>query len=96
MKPSRTFLALVQCSAALCALLNPQLAMAYDHPLPDEVVREAYSIGQDVKTVNTFLSQYVQSLRVPHDGARVAQIELATPFAQVVEVSAQHSVGYSG
>ena len=32
---------------------------------------------------------------MPHTGPRVAEIELSTPYAQVVEVSAQHSLGYS-
>jgi hypothetical protein len=48
-----------------------------------------------VKNVNHFLSQYTQSLPVPASGPDVSEIALSTPCAQVVEVSAQHSVGYS-
>ena len=95
MRFSRKLLTLIQLGATFGTTFNPQFAFAYDHPLSDEAVREAYFVGQNVKTVNTFLSQYTQGLPVPHSGPRVAEIELSTPYAQVVEVSAQHSVGYS-
>lgn len=95
MKPSRKLLVAVQTGALVCSLLTPFPALAYDHPLSAEAVREAYFIGQDVKTVNTFLSQYARALPVPDTGPQVAEIALSTPYAQVVEVSAQHSVGYS-
>ncbi len=92
---SRSLLTLIQFLAALTALINPQFALAYDHPLSDEAVREAYFVGQDVKNVNAFLSDYTKSLPVPDSGPHVAEIELSTPYAQVVEDSARHSVGYS-
>jgi hypothetical protein len=85
----------MQLAAAIWAACLPQLALAYDHPLSDEAVRDAYFIGQNVKNVNHFLSPYIQSLPVPASGPHVAEVALSTPFAQVVEVSAQHSVGYS-
>jgi len=95
MRFTRRLLTLIQFAAALGTALNPPPAFAYDHPLSDEAVREAYFVGQDVKNVNTFLSDYTKSLPVPGSGPHVAQIELSTPYAQVVEASAQHSVGYS-
>jgi hypothetical protein len=92
---SRRLLTLIQLVAALGTAFNPQFAFAYEHPLSNEGVRDAYFVGQNVMTVNKFLSQYLQALPVPHTGPHIAEIELSTPYAQVVEVSAQHSVGYS-
>lgn len=85
----------MQLAAAIWAVFIPQSALAYDHPLSDKAVRDAYFIGQDVKNVNQFLAPYSQSLPVPDSGPYVAEIALSTPFVQVVEASAQHSVGYS-
>jgi hypothetical protein len=95
MRFSRRLPTLIQLGVALGLACNPQFAFAYDHPLSDEAVRDAYFVGQDVKTVNAFLSSYTQHLPVPQSGPHVAEIALSTPYAQVVEVSAQHSVGYS-
>ncbi len=95
MKFSGRLPAVIQLVVVLGLVCNPRFAFAYDHPLSDEAVRDAYFVGQDVKTVNTFLAQYTQHLPVPRSGPHVAEIALSTPFAQVVEVSAQHSVGYS-
>jgi hypothetical protein len=95
MRPPRKLLVAAQAGALVLSLLAPFPVLAYDHPLTAEAVREAYFIGQDVKTVNTFLSQYTRALPVPDSGPQVAEIALSTPYAQVVEVSAQHSVGYS-
>jgi hypothetical protein len=92
---SRRLLTMIQLVAALGIAFNPQFALAYDHPLSDEAVREAYFVGQDVKNVNKFLSQYFRGLPVQHSCPHVAEIELSTPYAQVVEASALHSVGYS-
>ena len=82
-------------SALTCTALTPHFALAYDHPLGDDAIRKAYFIGQDVTNVNKFLSRYTQTLPVPGTGPHVAEIELSTPYAQVVENSAQHTVGYS-
>src|SRR5271170_7283126 len=95
MRFSRRLLTLIQLFAALGTAFNPQFAFAYEHPLSDEAVRDAYFIGQDVKNVNQFLAPYLKSLPIPNSGPHVSEIELSTPFAQVVESSAQHSVGYS-
>jgi len=95
MKCFRRFYSLIQFSAAIWLALSPESAFAYDHPLDDRAIQDAYSIGQDLKTVNTFLSPYAQGLPAPRTGPHVAEIQLNTPFAQTVEVSAQHSVGYS-
>lgn len=92
---SRRLLTLIQLVVTLGIAVNPQFALAYEHPLSDGAVREAYFVGQDVKNVNKFLSQYFRGLPAPQSGPHVTQIELSTPYAQVVEISALHSVGYS-
>lgn len=92
---SRRLLTLIQLVVALGTSFTPQFAFAYDHPLSDEAVREAYFVGQDVKNVNKFLSQYFRGLPVAQTGPHVTEIELSTPYAQVVEISARHSLGYS-
>src|ERR1700739_4876407 len=82
-------------SALICTALTPHFALAYDHALGDDAIRKAYFIVQDVTNVNKFFSRYTQTLPVPNTGPHVAEIELSTPYAQVVENSAQHTVGYS-
>jgi hypothetical protein len=95
MKFFRRILIATQFAAALSSLLAPLPAFAYVHPLTDEAVREAYFLGQDSDRAATFFAQYVQSLPVPKSGPHVAEIELHTPYAQVVEVSREHPMGYS-
>ncbi len=92
--PRGVFFAM-QLSAAVFGLLVPQLGFAYDHPLTDEAVRDAYFLGQDLDRSNDFLARYTQALPVPDSGPQVAEIELLTPYAQVVQVSHEHPMGYS-
>ena len=85
----------MQLGAALFGLLVPQLGFGYDHPLTDEVVRDAYFLGQDLDRSNDFFARYTQALPVPDSGPQVVEIELLTPYAQVVQVSHEHPMGYS-
>jgi hypothetical protein len=85
----------MQFGVAMLSLLVPQLGFAYDHPLTDEAVRDAYFLGQDLDRSNEFFAQYTQTLPVPDSGPQVAEIELLTPYAQVVDVSRSHPMGYS-
>ena len=66
---------------------------AYDHPLGSSAIREAYfkSSGRFAE----FLGTYTKNLPAPKPGPHVAQIEVRTPFAQVIVSSHEHSVGYS-
>jgi hypothetical protein len=95
MNRSRRLLAILQVGAAAWGLAAPQPGLAYDHPLGGDAVRDAYFLGQDLGRASTFLKPYTQLLPVPSTGPDVAQVELSTPYAQVVEVSMQHTVGYS-
>jgi hypothetical protein len=69
-------------------------AAAYDHPLGSHAIREAYFIGSDNKFAEV-LTLYTKNLPAPKTGPDVAQIEVRTPFAQVIVGSHEHSVGYS-
>ena len=74
----------------------PQQTAAFEIPLTDIAVREAYFLGQrnDQKTAD-FLKLYTRSLPLPDKGPYVSEIHLLTPYAQVVTNSSQHSTGYS-
>ena len=75
----------------LVALIATQGA-AYDHPLRSHAIREAYFIGSGGEQ---FLGPYTQSFPLPKSGPHIAQIEVRTPFLQVITISREHSVGYS-
>jgi hypothetical protein len=79
----------------LALLLLALPALPYGKHLTDETVRDAYFLGQDADRCADFLKQYVQSLPVPQTGPQVSQIELQTPYAQIVAVSHQHITAYS-
>ncbi len=78
------------------ALLAALAASAYENPLRDYSLREAYFLGRrkDEKTAQ-FLAQYVKKLPVPKQGPHVAEIELRTPYEQVVLRARNAPDGYS-
>jgi hypothetical protein len=71
-------------------------APAFEMPLTEKTVREAYFLGQrkDQRTAE-FLNLYTRLLPLPDKGPYVSEIHLLTPCAQVVSVSSQHPTGYS-
>ncbi len=71
-------------------------SLAFDTPLSDTAVREAYFVGQhhDQILVN-FLERYTKHLPAPKSGPHIATITVFTPFAQIVGISNQRSMGYS-
>ena len=85
------------CLAILAAalLLSPS-SFAFDSPLSEQAVREAYFLGQrrDEKTAE-FLDKYRRHLPVPESGPWISTVELFTPYAEAVELSRQRSFGYS-
>jgi hypothetical protein len=88
-------------ASRLCILftiiqLLPQPACAFETPLSDSAVREAYFLGQrnDQKTLD-LLKSYTRALALPDSGPYISEIHLLTPYAQVVSNSSQHSNGYS-
>ncbi len=80
---------------AAALLLSPS-SFAFDTPLSDEAVREAYFLGQrrDEK-ISFFFETYRRYLPAPKSGPHVFMAELLTPFAETVDVSRKHSAGYS-
>jgi hypothetical protein len=83
--------------ALLLAILviSPE-SFAFNSPLSDEAIREAYFLGQrrDESTAR-FLDKYKQRLASPENGPYIASVELLTPFALAVLRSSQQTVGYS-
>lgn len=78
------------------ALLFVPFLSAFQSPLSDEDIREAYFLGQrrDESTVNFFVS-YLKMLPLPKSGPYVSEVEVYTPYSQLVQWSVLHSVGYS-
>jgi hypothetical protein len=83
-------------SVLAAALLLSPSSFAFDTPLSDEAVREAYFLGQrnDESTL-AFFNSYLRLLPKPDTGAFIAEVEVYTPFVQIVETSRRRSVGYS-
>ena len=80
----------------LSTLLTSPALFAFNSPLSDEAIREAYFLGQrrDEK-MTVFLEKYKQHLREPDRGPFVSSVEFLTPFALLVLQSKDHSTGYS-
>ena len=92
---------MVKCARAFVAVLLAMLVIspesfAFNSPLSDEAIREAYFLGQrrDESTVR-FLDRYKHRLAAPENGPYIASVELLTPFARAVLRSSQQTVGYS-
>jgi len=83
-------------AALTAALLITPSSFAFDTPLSDQAVREAYFLGQrrDAKTAE-FLEKYRHHLAIPESGPWVSTVEILTPYAEAVELSRQRSIGYS-
>jgi hypothetical protein len=89
--PARPFAAVF-----VAFLVSTPSSFAFDTPLSDEAVREAYFLGQrnDESTLS-FFNSYLRLLPKPDTGAFIAEAEVYTPYVQVVETSRRRSVGYS-
>jgi hypothetical protein len=83
-------------SVLAAALLFSPASLAFDTPLSDQAVREAYFLGQrnDERTAE-FLEKYRRHLPAPESGPWISTVELFTPYAETVELSRQRSFGYS-
>jgi hypothetical protein len=81
---------------ATIALLLTQPVFAFDSPLSEEAVRQAYFLGQRRDdTMTRALEKYTYYLDPPEAGPDIASVTFFTPFALAVESSSQHSSGYS-
>jgi hypothetical protein len=91
LRSSRSF-----ASSLTALLLLSSSAFAFDTPLSDQAVREAYFLGQrHDETMATFLNKYTKFLEPPKTGPHIASITFFTPFAVLVQQSSQHTSGYS-
>jgi hypothetical protein len=77
-------------------ILSTPSSFAFDTPLSDQAVREAYFLGQRRDdTMATFLNKYTKYLEAPKTGPHIASVTVFTPFALLVQRSSQHTSGYS-
>jgi hypothetical protein len=87
-----------RCSVSLAtsALLLCQPLFAFQTPLSDTAVREAYFLGQrHDQSVSDFFAKYAKTLPAPQYGPYISTIRFLTPYAQVVSLSGNKSAGYS-
>lgn len=85
--PSRTGLAMLT-----AALLLAQPIFAFQSPLSDQAVREAYFLGQRRdESMAAFLNKYTKLLPSPKTGPHISSVTLLTPFALLVEYSSRQS-----
>ena len=75
-------------AACWCTLLLSGALFAFESPLSDESIRQAYFLGQrrDESTAR-FLEKYKQQLRAPETGPYIASVEFLTPFALLVKAA---------
>src|SRR3977135_4037965 len=87
---ARLLLAVLLCTA------NSGVSLAYEVPLTPAALHEAFILGQrnDAATaafLNPYVKQITENSREPH----IAEVEILTPFAQVVDLSRRFTSGYS-
>lgn len=81
---------------AMSALRLCQPLFAFQAPLSDTAVREAYFLGQrHDESVSDFFAKYAKSLPAPRSGPYISAIRFLTPYAHVVSRSSSHAGGYS-
>jgi hypothetical protein len=82
--------------ATLLCILSPA-ANAYDKQLDSHAIYEAYILGQrNDKSTGDFLAPYLTEITEPQNDVHIAQIELLTPYAQIVDESRRKaSDGYA-
>lgn len=77
-------------------ILLPLPSFAFDTPLSDEAVREAYFLGQrHEQDFTDLMAKYTQALPAPEAGPDISSITFLTPFALVAQLSSQRTVNYS-
>jgi hypothetical protein len=80
----------------IATLLSTPPSFAFDTPLSDQAVREAYFLGQrSDEAMASFLNKYTKYLEAPKTGPDIASVTVFTPFALLVQQSSQHISGYS-
>ena len=82
--------------AVLLCIANSGVSMAYEVPLTPAALHEAFILGQrnDAATA-AFLNPYVKQITENSQEPHIAEIQILTPFAQVVDLSRRFTSGYS-
>jgi len=79
-------------SVLVAAMLLTPSSFAFDTPLSDQAVREAYFLGQRRdETVANLINKYTKLLPPPKSGPDIASVTFFTPFALLVQQSSQRS-----
>jgi len=77
-------------------LLATFAVLAYEVPLSEEAVREAYFLGQRRdETTARLLETYRRYFPIPEAGPHVYAVELFTPYALAVKAASGHNLSYS-
>ena len=87
----RHLVRLITCLLMVLCVSLP--ASAFDTPLSDEAVREAYFLGQ--RHDASFLGNYIKFLPRPKTGPHISSVALLTPFAQLAQLSSSYVGSYS-
>lgn len=86
---------LVSCLIA-GVLAFPFPSAAFDTPLSDTAVRQAYFMGQrHDESLARFLDKYVKHLPAPKTGPYISSVTFFTPYALLAQLSSQQLYGYS-
>jgi hypothetical protein len=80
-------------SIAMAALLVSPASFAFQSPLSEESIREAYFLGQ--RHDASFLTNYIKFLPLPKTGPHISSITFLTPFAQFAQFSSNYVGSYS-
>jgi hypothetical protein len=83
-------------SSLLGSLLLALPGAAFQSPLSEESIREAYFLGQrHDEALARFLDKYTQYLAPPKTGPHISSVTFFTPFALAAYQSSKRSAGYS-
>ncbi len=74
----------------LIGLFASQPAVAYEHPLSPEAIRDAYFLGKaGADKREAFFAQYTKYFPQPETGPYISRVRITTPYAYVVERTAR-------
>jgi len=90
LRTSRALLAFALCITTCAA------SAGYEAPLTSAALHEAYILGQrNDQTTASFRNPYSKQITEGSKAPHIAEIQILTPFAQVVDLSRQFTSGYS-
>jgi hypothetical protein len=77
-------------------LIFPLTSAAFDTPLSDTAVREAYFLGQrHDESMAHFFDRYYKHLPPPKTGPYISSVSFLTPYALLAQLSSERVYGYS-